>query len=75
MANNRVQVKRTSVAGRTPNTTNAGNVQYIAAGEFALNMTDQLLVTSDGTNLIYVGANQIIQRFFNSFTIYNNKSL
>lgn len=75
MANNRVQVKRTSVGGRTPNTTNAGNLQYIAAGEFALNMTDQLLFTSDGTNLIYVGANQANQRISNSFTIDNNKAV
>ena len=59
MANNRIVVKRTSTAGRTPNTTNAGNLQYIAAGELALNMTDKTVFTSDGTNLIYVGSNVI----------------
>jgi hypothetical protein len=57
MANNIFQVKRTSTSGRTPNTTNSANTQYINAGELALNMTDKILYTSDGTNLITVGAN------------------
>ena len=59
MANNVFQVKRTTTAARTPNTTGsyATNTQYIAAGELALNMTDKILYTSDGTNLITVGAN------------------
>jgi len=46
MANNTIQVKRSSTAGRQPNTTNSANSQYINAGEFALNMTDQILYTS-----------------------------
>jgi len=58
LANNIIQHKRTSTSGRTPNTTNSSNSQYIAAGEFALNMADQILYTSDGTNLIIVGATQ-----------------
>jgi len=57
LANNRIVVKRTSTAGRTPNTTAPANLQYIAAGELALNMVDKTFFTSDGTNLIYVGAN------------------
>jgi hypothetical protein len=57
MANNIFQVKRTSTTGRTPNTTNSSNTQYINAGELALNMTDKILYTSDGTNLILVGSN------------------
>jgi hypothetical protein len=52
MANNKIQVKRTTVSGRAPNTTNSSNTQYIAAGELALNLTDGKLYTSDGTNLI-----------------------
>lgn len=52
MAANRIQLKRTSVSGRTPNTTNAGNSQYIATGELALNLADGVLYTSDGTDLI-----------------------
>lgn len=77
MANNRVQVKRTSTAGRTPNTTGsyATNSQYISAGELALNMTDGILYSSDGTNLITVGSNLVNQRITNSLTIDNNKNL
>ena len=72
---NRFQTKRTSTSGRTPNTTNSGNAQYIAAGEFGLNMTDKILYTSDGTNLIEVGANVTNQRITNSLSIDNNKSI
>jgi hypothetical protein len=38
-------------------------------------MTDQLMFTSDGTNLIYVGANQVNQRITNSLTIDNAKNI
>ena len=69
LANNRIVVKRTSTAGRTPNTTNAGNLQYIAAGELALNMTDKTVFTSDGTNLIYVGSNTVDQNVSNTLTV------
>ena len=59
MANNIFQAKRTSVSGRTPNTTGsyATNSQYIAAGEFGLNMADGILYTSNGSAIIEVGAN------------------
>jgi hypothetical protein len=57
LANNRIQVKRTNVSGRTPNTTNSSNSQYIEAGEFALNMPDGILYTSNGSSLIAVGSN------------------
>jgi hypothetical protein len=57
LANNKIIVKRTSTAGRTPNTTAPANLQYIAAGELALNMVDKTFFTSNGTNLIYVGSN------------------
>jgi hypothetical protein len=52
MANNTIQIKRTSVSGRTPNTTNSANTQYIAVGELALNLADSKLYTSNGTGLI-----------------------
>lgn len=65
MANNVIQHKRTSTAGRQPNTTVSTNSQYIGAGEFALNMADQVLYTSDGTNLITVGSNVANQRVGN----------
>ena len=51
------QIKRTSVSGRTPNTTNSGNSSYIAAGELALNLTDEKLYSSNGTVAFEVGAN------------------
>ncbi len=52
-----IQVKRTDVAGRTPNTTNVANDQYIYEGELALNMADRRLFTSNGSVVIEVGAN------------------
>lgn len=61
MANNKIQIKRTTVSGRTPNTTGsyATNSQYIAAGEFALNMADGILFSSNGSAVIPVGANNV----------------
>jgi hypothetical protein len=69
MANNTVQVKRTSVTGRTPNTTSSGNSQYIAAGELALNMTDGILYSSNGSSLITVGANVVNQTISGNLTV------
>lgn len=51
------QIKRTSVAGRTPNTSNQANSSYIAAGELAVNLTDEKLFSSNGTVAFEVGAN------------------
>jgi hypothetical protein len=59
MANNRIQIKRTSISGRQPNTTNSGNTSYIAAGELALNITDGILYSSNGSNIITVGSNVV----------------
>jgi hypothetical protein len=72
MANNRVQVKRTSTTGRTPNTTAsyATNSQYISAGELALNMTDGILYSSNGSALITVGANNVNVNVSNTLTTY-----
>ena len=61
MASNIIQVKRTAVTGRQPNTTNSSNSTYIAAGEFALNMTDDILYSSDGATLITIGSNLVNQ--------------
>jgi hypothetical protein len=52
MANNTFKIKRTSVTGRTPNTSDPSNTQYIAAGELALNMVDSKLYSSNGTVLL-----------------------
>jgi len=69
MANNRIQIKRTAVAGRTANTTDSGNSQYINAGEFALNMPDGILYTSNGSTLITVGANVVNQAVTGNLTV------
>jgi hypothetical protein len=50
------QIKRTSVAGRTPNTSNQANSSYIAAGELAVNLTDKKLYSSNGTYHFEIGA-------------------
>lgn len=52
-----LQIKRTTITGRTPNTTNSGNSTYISAGELAINLTDGKLFSSNGTSLIYIGSN------------------
>lgn len=72
MANNRIQIKRTPVSGRTPNTTNVANGQYIWDGELALNMADGILYSSNGTSLIELGANNTSQRIStNNLTVGN----
>lgn len=68
MANNTFQVKRTTVTGRTPNTTNSANTQYLNLGELALNLTDYKMFTSNGTTYYEIGANLINQSVTNSFT-------
>lgn len=73
MANKNIfQVKRTATLGRSPNTTDSSNSTYIAAGEFALNMTDKILYTSNGSHLITVGANVAN---LNVGSIYANNTL
>jgi hypothetical protein len=77
LANNVFQVKRTSTSGRTPNTTGSyvTNSQYIAAGEFALNMADGILYTSNGSAVITVGSNLVNQRITNSLTLDNDRNI
>ena len=69
MANNKIQVKRTSVSGRTANVTSSGNSQFIDAGEFALNMTDGILYTSNGSTLITVGSNLVNQNITGTLAV------
>lgn len=52
-----LQIKRSSVTGRAPNTTSSGNSTYIAAGELAINLTDGKLFSSNGSALITLGSN------------------
>jgi len=46
MANNKIQIKRSSVAGRVP------TAEQLAVGEFAVNLTDKRLFTKDTTNTV-----------------------
>lgn len=66
-----LQIKRTTVTGRTPNTTNSGNSTYIAAGELAINLTDGKLFSSNGTALITVGSNVSSLNVTGSFNLPN----
>lgn len=53
----KVQIKRTAITGRTPNTTSSGNSTYIDAGELAINLTDGKMFSSNGSVLFEVGSN------------------
>jgi hypothetical protein len=59
MANtyNKYQLKRTSVSGRTPNTTSTSNSSFLDTAELALNLTDKKMFSSNGTALFEIGAN------------------
>lgn len=46
-----IRIKRSSVAGKLPNTTN------LSTGELALNLSDGRLYSSNGTNIFEIGAN------------------
>jgi hypothetical protein len=54
---NKIQIKRTSITGRTPNTTSSGNGSFIDTGELALNLTDGKMFSSNGSVFFEVGAN------------------
>jgi hypothetical protein len=78
MANNKIQIKRTSISGRLPNTTNSSNSSYIDVGELALNLTDGILYSSNGSSLITVGSNLLSANIVNlciTGGLYANGSL
>lgn len=64
MANNLIQVKRTSVSGRAANTTTLSN-----PGELALNMADGILYSGNGTAVFEIGANTTNSRVTGNLTI------
>lgn len=49
MAGSVVQLKRSSVAGKQPNTSN------LSVGELAINLTDRKLYSSDGSSVFLIG--------------------
>jgi len=63
LANNLIQIKRTSVSGRAANTTTLTN-----PGELALNMTDGIMYSTNGSVVFEIGANNTNVRVTN--TIY-----
>jgi len=75
MANNKIQFKRTTISGRTPNTTNSGNTSYIDAGEFAVNLTDHKVYSSNGSVAFEVGANLASLNVGGNVTIGGNLSV
>jgi hypothetical protein len=66
MANNLIQVKRTSVSGRAANTTTLPN-----PGELALNMTDGILYSTNGSAVFEIGANNTNTRVTNAISVGN----
>lgn len=64
MANNLIQVKRTSVSGRAANTTTLTN-----AGELGLNMTDGIMYSTNGSVVFEIGANTTNSRVTNNLTV------
>ena len=55
---NKFQLKRTTVSGRTANTTNDANTSFIDKGELAINLADRKVFSSDASNTLFeVGSN------------------
>ena len=67
MANNLIQVKRTSVSGRAANTSTLSN-----PGELAMNMTDGILYSTNGSVIFEVGANNTNSRVTGTLTVGNS---
>lgn len=67
MANTRIALRRTSVAGRAANST------YINSGELGLNMADQILYSIDTSNNVFIiGANVVTESITNNMFIGNS---
>lgn len=64
MANNRIQIKRTSISGRAANSTTLTN-----AGELALNMTDGIMYSTNGSVVFEIGANNTNVNVSNTLTV------
>lgn len=67
MANNLIQIKRTSVSGRAANTSTLTN-----AGELALNMTDGIMYSTNGSVVFEIGANNTTVNISNSINVGAN---
>lgn len=49
------KIERTNIPGAVPNVTDSSNTSYIEPGALFINVTDQLLYSSNGTNYFLVG--------------------
>ena len=66
MANTTFKLRRSSVAGKSPNTST------LSIGELAINLTDRKLYSSDGTNIFETGSNLTSLAVFSSIAIGNS---
>lgn len=64
MANNIMQILRTSVSGRVANTTTLPN-----AGQLAMNMTDGIMYSTNGSVIFAIGANLVSSSVSNNINI------
>jgi hypothetical protein len=66
LANTVFKLRRSSVAGKVPNTST------LSIGELALNLTDQKLFSSDGSNIFELGSNLTTQYVYSSISVGNS---
>lgn len=66
MANTVFKLRRSSVAGKSPNTST------LSTGELAINLTDRKLYSSDGTNIFETGSNLTSLSVFSDISVGNS---
>lgn len=66
MANTVFKLRRSSVAGKVPNTST------LSIAELGINLTDQKLFSSDGSSVFELGANLTSQFVYSSLTVGNS---
>lgn len=66
MANTVFKLRRSSVAGKAPNTST------LSTGELAINLTDRKLYSSDGTNIFETGSNLTSLSVFSDISVGNS---
>jgi hypothetical protein len=66
LANTVFKLRRSSVAGKSPNTST------LSIGELAINLTDRKLFSSDGTNIFETGSNLTSLSVFSDISIGNS---
>lgn len=69
---NKFQLKRTTVSGRTANTTDSGNTSFVDKGELAVNLADRKIFSSDASNVIFEVGSNLTNLAVSSFATFNN---